>query len=467
MKIKKQLSIAIIIIVLALSLTILAGCEAPSDTRSVTGAVINENGELVLKYSDGSEDNLGHVVGKDGAPGADGRDGENGDRGLPGKDGADGKDGANGEDGTTDITISIESNDTAIATAVAKGLRSTVSIEAHHTKTVYNILTGTYSNSDYSSEGSGVIYKLNDQTGSAYIITNHHVVYDKNSNTKDGISTNLKVYLYGSEYAAQAFPATYIGGSMTYDIAVLRVENCAALKAEFPAVCDIADSDAISVGETAIAIGNAEGIGIAATSGIISVDSERITMNLADGSGTTNRRVIRIDTSVNHGNSGGPLFNDNGELIGIVSAKIETNTVDNIGYAIPSNVARAVADNIIDNCDGTSCKTVQRASIGVTVTPIDAKAEFDTVTGKTTKRESSKIQKITQGSLADGKLLIGDILVSAAINGATKLITRNHHLIDTMLDLRAGDTLVLNILRDGAEVTVSILISASYIESVK
>ena len=467
MKIKKQLSIAIVIIVLAFSLTILAGCEVPSDTRSVTGAVINENGELVLKYSDGSEDNLGHVVGKDGAPGADGKDGENGDRGLPGKDGADGKDGANGEDGTTDITISIESNDTAIATAVAKGLRSTVSIEAHHTKTVYNIRTGTYSDSDYASEGSGVIYKLDDQTGSAYIITNHHVVYDNQSNAKDGISTNLKIYLYGSEYAEQSFPATYVGGSMTYDLAVLRVENCQALKSEFPAACDITDSDTISPGETSIAIGNAEGIGIAATSGIISVNSESITMNMADGSGTTDRRVIRIDTSVNHGNSGGPLFNDKGEVIGIVSAKLETDTVDDIGYAIPSNVARAVADNIIDNCDGVNARTVQRATIGITVSPTDSKAEIDTETGKIVTTESPKIIAVNQDSAAFGKLFEEDILISATLNGKTKKITKNHHLIDTVLDIRAGDTLTLTVLRNGVETAVNISITPANITSVK
>ena len=470
MKRKKVLKIAFLLFTLIFSLIIFAGCNAMSEARSVTGAKINESGELILSYSDGSEENLGAVVGKDGAPGkdgADGKDGTDGEDGIPGIPGKDGEDGKAGEDGTVDIKIDVNSDGTAVEAAVSKGLRSTVSIEAHFTKTVYNPYTGASSESEYGSEGSGVIYRLDDQSGSAYIITNHHVVYDSASNTADGISADIRLYLYGSEYSDQSFPATYVGGSMTYDIAVLYAEGCDALKAEFPFACDIADSDKIQAGQTSIAIGNAEGYCICATSGIISVDSESITMNLADGSGSVSRRVIRIDTSVNHGNSGGPLFNDQGELIGIVSAKIETDTVDNIGYAIPSNIARAVADNIIDNCVATTLKTPQRATIGISVIAINSAAEVDTVSGRVVKKESSEVTAVTAGSAADGKLLVGDVLISATLNGATKEITRNHHLVDIALDLRAGDTLVLIVLRDGVETTTNITISQNNISSVK
>ena len=462
--IRTKLVAIFVAIVLLLSVTTLIGCDSGVDSRSIVGAQINDNGELVLKYSDGSEENLGTVVGKNGE---DGTDGEDGAPGIPGKNGADGKDGDNGKDGTMDVTVSISSTDTAIAAAVAKGLRSTVSIEAHHTKNEYNFFTGMTSTSNYTSEGSGVIYTLDDQNGSAYIITNHHVVYDSKSNAAGGISNNIKVYIYGSEYSGQSFPATYVGGSMTYDIAVLRVENCEALRSEFPFACEVADSNTIAVGETSIAIGNAEGLGICVTSGIISVDSESITMNMADGTATVSRRVIRIDTAVNHGNSGGPLFNDNGKLIGIVSAKLETSSVDNIGYAIPSNVACAVADNIIDNCANTTSKTVQLATLGVTVTPKNSEARLDTATGKITKIEQSEIVSTTPGSAADGKLLVGDILVSAELNGSCQPITRNYQLIDTMLEIRVSDTLTIVVLRDGVEVSVSVTFEADDISSVK
>ena len=181
----------------------------------------------------------------------------------------------------------------------------------------------------------------------------------------------------------------------------------------------------------------------------------------------TSSGVIRIDTAVNHGNSGGPLFNDNGKLIGIVSAKLETSSVDNIGYAIPSNVACAVADNIIDNCANTTSKTVQLATLGVTVTPKNSEARLDTATGKITKIEQSEIVSTTPGSAADGKLLVGDILVSAELNGSCQPITRNYQLIDTMLEIRVSDTLTIVVLRDGVEVSVSVTFEADDISSVK
>ncbi|MBQ3015664.1 MAG: trypsin-like peptidase domain-containing protein [Clostridia bacterium] len=471
-----------VLFTLALCLTvvlalILSGCTA-ANSADALDAEINDNGELIIKFSDGSEKNLGVVVGadgkdgangKDGAPGENGKDGEDGKNGKDGKDGEDGedgRDGSDGEDGTVDISLNINTDDTAVAAAIAKGLRSTVSIESHYKKTVYNIYTGT-TVTDYASEGSGVIYKLDDEAGNAYIITNHHVVYDAECNTADKISDNIKVYLYGSEYAEQSFPATYVGGSMNYDIAVLYVEGCDALRDEFPSSCTLADSDTVSVGETSIAIGNAEGLCISATSGIISVDSEDIAMNLADGTGQVSRRVIRIDTSVNHGNSGGPLFNDRGEVIGIVSAKLEDDTVDNIGYAIPSNVARAVADNIIDNCVGTELKTVQRVMMGISIIPTDSKAAFNTETGKIEISESTKILTVNEGSAAEGLLFADDIILSAMLNGKTKPITRNHHLIDISLDLRVGDTLTLVVLRGGIEVTVDITFDAGDVTNYK
>ena len=97
------------------------------------------------------------------------------------------------------------------------------------------------------------------------------------------------------------------------------------------------------VGSSAIAIGNAQGLGISSTSGVVSVDSEYITMTAADGKTAVAFRVMRVDTAINSGNSGGGMYDDNGNLIGIVNAKIVYDGVENIGYAIPSNGAVSVA----------------------------------------------------------------------------------------------------------------------------
>ena len=168
---------------------------------------------------------------------------------------------------------------------------------------------------------------------------------------------------------------------------------------------------------------------------------------------------MRVDTAVNPGNSGGGLYNHKGELIGIVNAKIVDDSVENIGYAIPANVAISVAENIIDYCYGTDKETVQRALLGITVNTSDSKAVYDSQTGLVTVQETVSVYEINRGSLADGILQEGDILLRASLNGERIEITRQHHIIDMMLDARVGDGVELDILRNGEEKTVSITIT--------
>ena len=131
--------------------------------------------------------------------------------------------------------------------------------------------TSTTTTKNYAAAGSGVIYQMNRAEGEAFIITNYHVVYDASSNTDNGISDDINVYLYGSEETGKAISATYVGGSLYYDIAVLHVSNSELLKASDSCEAEIRDSDNILVGDNAIAIGNAKGYGISASLGIVSV----------------------------------------------------------------------------------------------------------------------------------------------------------------------------------------------------
>ena len=257
-----------------------------------------------------------------------------------------------------------------------------------------------------------------------------------------------------------AVSATYVGGSQYYDIAVLRVEDSELLKRSDVCAVAVSDSCDIVIGESAIAVGNAQGLGISVTSGIVSVDSEYITMTAADGKTSVSFRVMRVDTAINSGNSGGGLFNDEGKLIGIVNAKIVYDGVENIGYAIPSDIAISVANNIIDNCYGTDAESVRKAVLGVTVTATESKAFFDAETGLISLAEVVSVYDISDGSPASEVLKKGDIIVSASIDGETKKITRQFHIIDMMLDVRENDTLILVIIRDGAEMTVSITFDA-------
>lgn len=431
------------------------------NAATIVGAQINGDGELVVTYSDGTSESLGRVVGedgadgKDGADGADGKDGTDGKDGADGTDGIDGKDGADGKDGKDGELIISDSDKTNVA--AAKGIRSAVRVRSNFIGTVYN---GYYPvTATYAYEGSGVIYKLDEATGDAYIITNYHVVYDSSSNTEDGVSEDIELFLYGSEYASLAIPAEYVGGSMYYDIAVLRVEDSELLRSGFAAEVSVADSEAVSVGDVAIAIGNPESSGISVCSGVVSVDSEYITMTAVDESTTVTFRVMRIDTAINSGNSGGGLFDSEGRLIGIVNAKASDSSVENIGYAIPSRIAVAVADNVIDNCNGADQRRVKLAVLGVDLATTDSRAVYDAQSGKISIVESVAIYELSASSLAAGLLEVGDILLSVKIGTQLVEITRSHQLIDFLLTARAGDEITFTVLRDGSTVERTMTIS--------
>ncbi|MBE6619169.1 MAG: trypsin-like serine protease [Ruminococcaceae bacterium] len=445
MKRKSRLTTYFICLLLCISFA-LSSCNL-NKSAGIVDAEINKRGELILIYGDGTEQNLGVVVG------TDGQDGQDGEDGTDGKDGKDGEDGQNG-------SLTIEGAQNGVSAASAKGLRSAVRIICNFEATVQNgYRPGRPTVEEYSSEGSGVIYEIDKTTGSAFIITNYHVVYDVDSDTKNGISDDINVYLYGSEVDGKEIKATYVGGSLYYDIAVLLVENSDILKQSDARAVNIADSDGVFAGDSAIAIGNAQGLGISCTSGIVSVDSEYITMTAADERTEVSFRVMRVDTAINSGNSGGGLYNGNGDLIGIVNAKIIYEGVESIGYAIPSNVAVSIAKNIIDYCYKTDVERVQRALLGITVSASDSKAIYDAKTGRISIKETVSVYEISSSSLAEGVLKEGDVLVSAAINGKSTQITRQHHIIDMMLDVRAGDTVTLNILRDGKDLSVDITVT--------
>ena len=303
-------------------------------------------------------------------------------------------------------------------------------------------------NQEYSSAGAGVIYKMNKALGEAFIITNYHVVYDPDCNTDDGISDNIYVYLYGSEFEQHAMKADYIGGSLSHDIAVLHIKDSDMIKNSDASPISAADSDKINVGESAVAIGNPEGMGFSTSLGIVSVDSEYIEMLGADGITAVKFRVMRIDTAVNGGNSGGGLFNSKGELIGIVNAKVQSSNVENIAYAIPSNLALAVADNIIYYCLGTEVYAPQRAMLGIEMQITDSHAEYDSENSQIKIVEEITVVTISENSLAYGLFEINDIFISATYGDKTVEINRLH-TPEFMLNVRPGDTVTFTVERNG------------------
>ena len=443
-------AIAYLLLIAMLTLPLLTSCVIYE--RTISRTEINELGELVIHYSDGSSENLGVVKGADGQEGAPGIPGEDGAQGAGGEDGAKGdpgEPGENGQDGQ-DGVITIVPESESIALASAKGLRSAVSIYCASSAT----------SSSYSSAGSGVIWKLDRNTGDALIITNHHVVYSRYSTNANKISENIKVYLYGAEYAAYGIEAEYVGGSMYYDIAVLSVTGSELLRNSDAAAVTVSDSEKLGVGAQAIAVGNPAAMGLSASLGIVSVDSEQIEMTAVDGRTQIKLRVMRIDTAVNSGNSGGGLYNSAGELVGIVNAKISSSSIENIAYAIPSNLAIAVAQNIVDHCLGTATQTLMRATLGITVGVLDSHGAYDATTGQIKTVEKVAIQKVEENSAAYGILQANDVLLSGTLGEKTVTVTRSYHALDLLLEARAGDTVTFRILRGEEEMAVSITISS-------
>ena len=227
-----------------------------------------------------------------------------------------------------------------------------------------------------SGAGSGVIL-----TQDGYIVTNHHVIEDANSIT---VRTRS-----GDEYNA-----SLVGSDEQSDLAVLKIDASGLT----PAV--LGDSTTLEVGDLAIAIGNPLGeLGGSVTSGIISALDREMTI---DGQTMT---LLQTDAAVNPGNSGGGLFNANGDLIGIVNAKSSGENVEGIGFAIPISTATDIIDELIANGEVTS-----RPTLGVSLYNVE-----DEMTASQLGVDSTGVYivQIVDGGAADNAgLCSGDRIVS-------------------------------------------------------
>ena len=168
--------------------------------------------------------------------------------------------------------------------------------------------------------GSGVVYSED-----GYILTNNHVI--------EGASTINVTMNDGKTYEA-----SLVAADSQSDIAVLKIDATGLTPVSF------GDSDALSVGDLAVVIGNPLGtLAGTATDGIVSGLEREITL---DGKSMT---LIQVSASVNPGNSGGGVFDQYGNLIGLVVAKSSGSDVEGLGFAIPSNTVKSVVESLISN----------------------------------------------------------------------------------------------------------------------
>lgn len=372
---------------------------------------------------------------------------------------------------------------TSLQTAINRSLLSSVQVTASFEVTTSS--SGGFpfwqqqgGTNTYYSQGSGVIIDLNKDEGDMYIVTNCHVVFMNSADEQ--YSTDINVYIYGKEYSlytdsqgdtyideTNAIPATIVGTSINYDIALLKVEDSDVVKNSSVMEAVWSTDENVSVGQTVYAVGNAAGDGISATNGIICVDSENITLDMYDTTSNTSDdftyRTIRTSVPIYSGNSGGGLFNAEGQLVGIINSKTvatqDGEYSDNISHALPAANVRRVVQSMIDRYEQTGEATngIYKAVLGVTAQALSSSAYMNNDTNLVEIIDTVEVSEVSSGSLADGSLQSGDQITGIKIcdeNGTCKedvSVTRMYNLTEVLISAREGDSVTVTVLRSGEE----------------
>jgi serine protease Do len=281
--------------------------------------------------------------------------------------------------------------------------------------------SGGYSGGSYSTvlaSGSGFII-----SNDGYILTNHHVI-------ESSISRGYKLMVYLQD--GTAYEAKVVGYESENDVAVLKIDA----KALNPVTTG--NSDAIRVGDSVYAVGDPLGLlKYTMTDGIVSALDRVITVDR-----NTTISMFQISAAVNSGNSGGPVYNSKGEVIGIVSAKYADVGVEGLGFAIPINDAVHIAEQLI-----TNGYVADKAYLGITSETVtdSAAAYYNMVKG-------AYVKSVESGTSAEkAGLKLGDII--------TKLgditVTSSETLVLAMRKYSPGDTVDIVVNRSGDALTLT------------
>lgn len=270
-----------------------------------------------------------------------------------------------------------------------------------------------------SGAGSGVIIS---QDG--YILTCAHVV--------DG-ATSVKVQLQNGE----TYDASIVGSDATSDIAVLKIEATGLT----PAV--IGDSDALAVGETVVAVGNPLGtLSNTVTDGIISALNREVTVEDND------MTLLQTNASISPGNSGGGLFNANGELIGVVNAKSSYSEAEGIGFAIPIDSAMEIAQQLIEN------GAVIRPALGVKILDV---MDANTASQLGVSATGVYVVEVTAGGGAEAAgVQAGDRII--AVDDTA--VSSSNSVKSYLADKQVGDTVNLQVEREGKVLTLTVTLGS-------
>lgn len=311
--------------------------------------------------------------------------------------------------------------------SIAKSSKSTISAEeiiAKNSPSVVEIRTesvardGWLNNFVKQGAGSGVVINKN-----GYIVTNNHVI--------EGAQKIMVTLKNGKSYSAKL-----IGRDPETDLAVLRINASALRPAEF------GESSKLQMGQFVVAIGNPLGqLGGTATAGIVSSLNRRITIDGKD------MELLQTDASINPGNSGGGLFDNYGNLIGIVVAKSSGNNIEGIGFAIPIDKAKPIIDSLIK--EG---KLPPQPRVGIMISNV-------------LDESMAKEMNLPKPGVYVAKVLTKNAKVSGIREGdriialEDKKIKDSQSFIKEINKYKVGQTVHITIERDGKQVKIPVELS--------
>lgn len=350
------------------------------------------------------------------------------------------------------------------------------------------MFTATYSDLDVKTKTKTI--------GSGIFATTVDISYIEKSDVVEApIETHFlddySIYLYGYQSDEYKLTASFVGGSAENDIAVLKVErnksqNNERLFGENYKAVDLGDSKDLDVGEAIIAVGNplladtsnikdgsgakvyvedlknryVDALCLTSTDGVVSNVSEYCKFgHQLDAGSYVNMRLIRVSAAINAGNSGGGLYDISGKLVGIVNGKIVSEEYDNVGFAIPVNIAARLADKIIAECDGVETRAyairATAESLGITVENGESKTIFDSnVAGGSFVVKNNVLVKTRNLSMAGSGLEIGNVISSVSFNDESVKykLDNDYDLNDVLLLAKKGETtkIVLHVLQSGS-----------------
>lgn len=324
---------------------------------------------------------------------------------------------------SNEVNTSVTVNDNGIGTGINKVYDATVYIE-------------NYKGDKVNVSGTGFIYKKD--SGKAYILTNYHVVGD---------NTSLEVTLSDDKKV----DAKYVGGDQYLDIAVISISSSSVKQ-----VAKLGSSSKAILGDTVFTVGSPVGDEYrgTVTRGILSGKDRLVAVSVSGGTEDYVMRLLQTDAAMNPGNSGGPLCNANGEVIGMNSLKLVKNEVEGMGFAISIEDILAHIDTFEKG------DAIKRPYLGISMVNLnnkDAVSYYGLSKKIDTKLEKGVVvESVQKGTSADGKLEIGDIVVKVDRKDVDNMAYFRYELFKH----EVGDKVTLTIERDGKLKDVVITLKA-------